>query len=304
MSAGSSRCAPCSNPPTRKSPAANSRPSAPAVRAASRHPAPRLGTKNQPQGARRIRGRRDHRRRLRLPHQVAPGGWQSRPRRRATNIIRSTFDPTEDLSGLRDGLRDRSERRAALERARDNDRVTAIRNRLYRDEGGRPAPTCSSPFPSTPRERRATRSWTDAAISPASSSASSISAAAPVDSNDHWGKPAVSVNVYPPVPGRSSAWRMLPDYSSAATAPQSMRALARALHWSGNLRIGDTDWQVRAVPTAGDPLETTYDRAGAVLIVGMLLTLSFRPISCSQAAIRSGCRWRTGGCSNSPRPTS
>ncbi len=53
-----------------------------------------------------------------------------------------------------------------------------------------------------------------------------------------------------------------------------MRDVARGRHWAGHLRIGDTDWQVRAIPTAGGPLETSYDRAGAVLIVGMLLTLS------------------------------
>ncbi|NUR14220.1 MAG: EAL domain-containing protein, partial [Bradyrhizobium sp.] len=87
--------------------------------------------------------------------------------------------------------------------------------------------------------------------------------------------PAVSMNVYPPFTAQIvSLEQMLPDYSSAATAPQSMRHVAQALHWSGSLKIGDTDWQVRAVPTAGGPLETTYDRAGAVLIVGMLLTLS------------------------------
>ena len=46
------------------------------------------------------------------------------------------------------------------------------------------------------------------------------------------------------------------------TAPQSMRDVARGLHWSGSLRIGDTDWQVRAVPTAGGPLETTLRSRG------------------------------------------
>ncbi len=79
---------------------------------------------------------------------------------------------------------------------------------------------------------------------------------------------------------------------------------APALVWA-HLKIGDTDWQVRAVPTAGGRWRRRYDRAIAVLIVGMLLTaVACRPISCSQAAIRGGCRWRTGGCSSSPRPTS
>src|SRR3569833_2765073 len=83
------------------------------------------------------------------------------------------------------------------------------------------------------------------------------------------------MNVYPPFTAQIVGLeQMLPDYSSAATAPQAMRHVAQALHWSGSLKIGDTDWQVRAVPTAGGPLEATYDRAGAVLIVGMLLTLS------------------------------
>ena len=87
--------------------------------------------------------------------------------------------------------------------------------------------------------------------------------------------PAVSVNVYPPFTGQIVG---LEAHAAGLFVGRHVAAVdadvARTLHWSGNLKIGDMDWQVRAVPAAGGPLETTYDRAGAVLIVGMLLTLS------------------------------
>ena len=88
--------------------------------------------------------------------------------------------------------------------------------------------------------------------------------------------PAVSVNVYPPFTGQivSLADRCCRIIRRRPPAPQSMRDVAQGLHWSGHLKIGDTDWQVRAMPAAGGPLEMAYDRAVAVLTVGMLLTFS------------------------------
>ncbi|AMA61169.1 bifunctional diguanylate cyclase/phosphodiesterase [Bradyrhizobium sp. CCGE-LA001] len=168
------------------------------------------------------------------------------------------------------------ERRAILERARDNDRVTAIRTRLYEPREGGRLPDVLVVIPvyakGTTRETVADRRRNLAGYVVGIFDLPLLVQSIRVTTG---ASPAVSVNVYPPFTGRVvSLEQIQPDYSSAATAPQSMRDVARALHWSGILKIGDTDWQVRAMPTAGGPLETSYDRAAAVLIVGMLLTLS------------------------------
>lgn len=169
------------------------------------------------------------------------------------------------------------ERRAALERARDNDRVAAIRTRLFEPkEGGGRAPDVLVAIPvyakGTSREEIADRRRNLAGFVIGIFDLPLLVQSIRVTTG---ASPAVSMNVYPPFTAQIvSLAEILPDYSSAATAPQSMQDVARSRHWSGSLRIGDTDWQVKAVPAAGGPLATTYDRAVAVLIVGMLLTLS------------------------------
>ncbi|MBB4369529.1 diguanylate cyclase (GGDEF)-like protein [Bradyrhizobium sp. cir1] len=168
------------------------------------------------------------------------------------------------------------ERLAALERARDNDRVAAIRTRLYEPREGGRLPDVLVAIPvyakGTSRDTIADRRRNLAGFVVGIFDLPLLIQSIRVTTG---ASPAVSVNVYPPFTGQIvSLEDMLPDYSSAATAPQSMRDVARTLHWSGGLKIGDTDWQVRAMPTAGGALETAYDRAVAVLIVGMLLTLS------------------------------
>ncbi|QOZ78962.1 histidine kinase [Bradyrhizobium sp. CCBAU 53351] len=168
------------------------------------------------------------------------------------------------------------ERRAVLERARDNDKVAAIRTRLFEPKEGGRLPDVLVAVPvyakGTSRETVADRRRNLAGFVVGIFDLPLLIQTIRVTTG---ASPAVSMNVYPPFTAQIVGLeQMLPDYSSAATAPQSMRDVARALHWSGSLKIGDTDWQVRAVPTAGGALETTYDRAGAVLIVGLLLTLS------------------------------
>lgn len=168
------------------------------------------------------------------------------------------------------------ERRAVLERARDNDRVAAIRTRLFEPKEGGRSPDVLVAIPvyakGTSREEIADRRRNLAGFVVGIFDLPLLIQSIRVTTG---ASPAVSMNVYPPFTAQIvSLEETLPDYSSAATAPQSMRDIARALHWSGSLRIGDTDWQVRAVPTAGGPLATTYDRAVTVLIVGMLLTSS------------------------------
>ncbi|MCP3402285.1 EAL domain-containing protein [Bradyrhizobium sp. CCGB20] len=168
------------------------------------------------------------------------------------------------------------ERHAVLERARDNDRVAAIRTRLYEPREGGRLPDVLVAIPvyakGTSRDTVADRRRNLAGFVVGVFDLPLLLQSIRVTTG---ASPAVSVNVYPPFTGQIvSLEQMLPDYSSAATSPQSMRDVARTLHWSGNLKIGDTDWQVRAMPTAGGSLETAYDRAAAVIIVGMLLTLS------------------------------
>ncbi|MEH2487933.1 bifunctional diguanylate cyclase/phosphodiesterase [Bradyrhizobium sp. AZCC 2230] len=168
------------------------------------------------------------------------------------------------------------ERRVALERARDNDRIVAIRARLYaeRETGRQPDVIVSVPVyaKGTSRDTVADRRRNLAGYVVGAFDLPLLMQAIRVTTGAN---PAVSVNVYPPFTGRIvSLEETLPDYSSASSSPQSMRDVARGRHWAGHLRIGDTDWQVRAMPTAGGALETSYDRAGAVLMVGMLLTLS------------------------------
>ncbi|SDG48673.1 periplasmic sensor diguanylate cyclase/phosphodiesterase [Bradyrhizobium sp. Rc2d] len=168
------------------------------------------------------------------------------------------------------------ERRAVLERARDNDRLAAIRTRLYEPKEGGQLPDVLVAIPvyakGTSRETVADRRRNLAGFVVGIFDLPLLIQTIRVTTG---ASPAVSVNVYPPFTGQIvSLEQTQPDYSSAAKAPQSMRDVARTLHWSGTLKIGDTDWQVRAMPTAGGSLEPSYDRAAAVLIVGMLLTLS------------------------------
>ncbi|MCP3446335.1 EAL domain-containing protein [Bradyrhizobium sp. CCGUVB14] len=168
------------------------------------------------------------------------------------------------------------DRKVALERARDNDQIAAIRTELFATNNAGQLPNVFVVVPvyakGTSRDTVADRRRNISGFVVGIFDLPLLMQAIRVRTG---ASPAVSVNVYQPFSARIvSLEGMLPDYASAAAAPQSMRDVARGRHWSGGLKIGDTDWQVRAVPTAGGSLETTYDRAGAVLIVGMLLTLS------------------------------
>jgi diguanylate cyclase (GGDEF)-like protein len=168
------------------------------------------------------------------------------------------------------------ERRAVLERARDNDRIASFRTHLYEPKEGSRLPDVLVALPvyakGTSRDTVADRRRNLAGFVVGVFDLPLLIKSIRMTTG---ASPAVSLNVYPPFTGQIvSLAEALPDYSSAATAPQSMRDVAGALHWSGSLKIGDADWQVRAMPTAGGSLETTYDRTAAVLIIGMLLTLS------------------------------
>ncbi|WP_439410043.1 EAL domain-containing protein [Bradyrhizobium sp. DASA03076] len=189
-------------------------------------------------------------------------------------VFYSTYPKTSPVYGM--DYASVPERAAALERARDNDRIASVRARLYDPRGGGRLSYALVAVPvyakgtsrDTVADRR--RNLTGYVVG-----VFDLPLLIEAIRGTTGASPAVSVNVYPPfTAGIVGLEEMMPDYSSAPSAPQSMRDVARGLQWSGHLKIGDTDWQVRAMPTVGGSLEMTYDRAGAVLIVGMLLTLS------------------------------
>jgi diguanylate cyclase (GGDEF)-like protein len=189
-------------------------------------------------------------------------------------VFYSTQPKTSSVYGMDHGSV--PERRVALERARDNDRIVALRARLYaeREAGRLPDVIVSVPVfaKGTSRDTVADRRRNLAGYVVGVFDLPLLMQAIRVTTGAN---PAISVNVYPPFTARIvSLEEAVPDFASAPAAPQSMRDVARGRHWAGHLRIGDTDWQVRAMPSAGGALETSYDRAGTVLIVGMLLTLS------------------------------
>jgi diguanylate cyclase (GGDEF)-like protein len=168
------------------------------------------------------------------------------------------------------------DRKVVLERARDNDDITAIRAELYARNEDSKLPNVFVIVPvyakGTSRDTVADRRRNITGFVVGIFDLPLLMQAIRVRTG---ASPAVSVNIYRPFDARTiSLEGLLPDYASAAAAPQSIGDVARGRYWSGGLKIGDTDWQVRAVPTAGGALETSYDRAGAVLTVGMLLTLS------------------------------
>jgi diguanylate cyclase (GGDEF)-like protein len=167
------------------------------------------------------------------------------------------------------------DRRGAIERARDYDQVAALRARLY-DKDASDLPRVFAVVPvyvkgaprDTVADRRRNFAGAVVGVFDLPQLLGAIRAATVAS-------PAVSVNVYPPFTAQVvSLAQALPDFSSSAGAPKSMPDIASGLHWAGSLRIGDSSWQVRAVPSAGGPLVASYDRALAVLIVGMLLTIS------------------------------
>jgi len=189
-------------------------------------------------------------------------------------VFYSTYPKTSGVYGI--DYMSIPARRIVLERARDYDRIAAIRTELYAPKDAGQLPNTMVVVPvyakGTSRDTIADRRRNISGFIVGVFDLPLLMQSIRVRTG---ASPAVSVSVYPPFSaGIVSLEGTMPDYSSASAAPQSMRDIAHGRHWAGLLKIGDTDWQVRAVPTPGGPLETTYDRAGAVLTVGLLLTLS------------------------------
>lgn len=168
------------------------------------------------------------------------------------------------------------DRRVVLERARDNDRIASARTRLFQTDDGNRQSGVLVAIPvfakGTSRETTADRRRNLAGFVIGIFDLPMLVQSIRVTTG---ASPAVSVNIYLPPPGSGLVPAdAQPEYASTPSAPRQMQDVVRSLHWSGVLKIGDVDWPMRAVPTAGGALEVAYDRAFAVLIVGLLLTLS------------------------------
>jgi diguanylate cyclase (GGDEF)-like protein len=187
-------------------------------------------------------------------------------------VFYSTEPKTSPVYGLDYSID--PQRQAALERARDNDRITALRSRLYQPQAGiRPIGV----FVTLPIYAKGTSRATVADrrrnlsgyligvfdLPPLLQSIRSTTAA----------NPAVAISVYRPGAGDVIGPEEVPDFSSEQTTPALVRAAAKLPQWSGVLSIGDASWQVRATPAANGPLIAHYYRAFAVLAAGIIITV-------------------------------
>jgi diguanylate cyclase (GGDEF)-like protein len=161
------------------------------------------------------------------------------------------------------------QRRAALERARDNDLITVLRSRLYQPKGGvRPIGV----FVSVPIYGKGTSRTTiaDRRRNLAGYIVGVFDLPLLLQSirTTTAASPAVAVTVY----HGGAAAKEAPDFSSGQPMPASREYLAKAPQWSGALNIGDASWQVRAAPAADGPFVVYCYRALAVLAAGLVIT--------------------------------
>ncbi|CAN5327233.1 EAL domain-containing protein [soil metagenome] len=167
------------------------------------------------------------------------------------------------------------ERRATLERARDNNLITALRAKLYEaNHGSRPLGVlvCVPVYvKGTSRtlvsDRRRNLAGFVIGILNLPQLLQSIRETTAAT-------PAVSISVYSAeVFSKAKAGdHATPDFSSDHPKSRSRLAIASSLTWSGDLTIGDTSWRVLATPAANGRLITHYDRALTVLAAGIVIT--------------------------------
>jgi diguanylate cyclase (GGDEF)-like protein len=199
---------------------------------------------------------------------VADGGIAAAPQSdQYFPVFFSTEPKTSAVYGL-DYSTDPA-RWAALERARDNDLVTALRTKLYVAKGGiRPWVLVCVPVyvKGTSRDTIADRRRNLAGFIVGIFNLQQLLQSIRITA----ASPDVSMNVYPPDARPED--RSIPDFSSERQTPQSMLAFATGPHWSGALEIGDASWQVRATPLASGRLIARHDRALTVLTAGIAIT--------------------------------
>jgi diguanylate cyclase (GGDEF)-like protein len=186
-------------------------------------------------------------------------------------VLFSTEPKTSMIYGL--DYRTDPARRATLERARDNDTITALRGRLYEiKDGVRPNAVLvcvpvldKGTSRTTVADRRRNHAGFIVGIFDLPLLLQSIRTTTGAS-------PAVGVNVYPPRQAGVDD-RSVPDFSSEGQTPESIRAFAQGQHWSATLRIGDSSWPVLAAPAMGGHFAVHHDRANAILAAGFSVTI-------------------------------
>jgi diguanylate cyclase (GGDEF)-like protein len=186
-------------------------------------------------------------------------------------IYFSTEPKTSVVYGL--DYRTYPERRAALERARDDDQVRVLRTKLFEVRSGPNAVGVMVGVPvyakgtsrTTVADRRRNISGFVVGIFDLPQLLQSVRARAVAN-------PAVSIAVYPPSGAAVSekkpeSWGA-PDFVSDPRMRPSNRA-----HWSTMLKIGDTKWRLVAAPAIGGQLIAQHYRALVLLAAGLLVTM-------------------------------
>src|SRR5579872_2031753 len=158
-----------------------------------------------------------------------------------------------------------------LERARDTDTVAVVPTRLFKhDHAGDHGVLVVVPVyvkgtsRATVADRRRNLTGFVVGMFDIGPLLKSIRSASPESA-------AVILTAFPP--SQNGREQVQPDYASISSASLAMRALARGPHWSGTLRIGDANWQVKGIPAAGGHLTARYDRALTVLTAGCAVTI-------------------------------
>ena len=164
------------------------------------------------------------------------------------------------------------ERRAALERARDNDVVAVLRTRLYETRNGANPVAVMVGVPvyvkgtsrTTVADRRRNLNGFVVGMFDLPQLLQTIRASTAAN-------PAIAINVYPPV--AADAGDAMPGSAPDFSTEAEPRPAARGPHWSSVLRIGDTNWQLQATAAARGRLVANHYRALAVLVGGIVTTI-------------------------------
>jgi diguanylate cyclase (GGDEF)-like protein len=164
------------------------------------------------------------------------------------------------------------ERRAALERARDDDQAIVLRTKLFEARNGPNAIGVAVGVPvyakgtsrSTIADRRRNISGFVIGIFDLPQLLQAIRAKAAAN-------PAISISVYPPSSAAASekpeSWGA-PDF----TSDPRMR-LSKGAYWSTSLQIGNTYWRLAAAPAIGGQLVAQHYRALVLLAAGLIVTM-------------------------------
>ncbi|MDE2470725.1 MAG: EAL domain-containing protein [Bradyrhizobium sp.] len=178
----------------------------------------------------------------------------------------STEPKTSVIYGL--DYRTNPARRAALEHARDEDQIKALRTKLFEGRSGPNAVGIAVFVPvyakgtsrTTVADRRRNLAGFVVGVFDLAQLLQSIR-------NADAANPAVSISVYPPGTGRL-AQRDAPDFSSVQRTREP-----GDLQWWTTLRIGDANWRLLATPAIGGQLIAQHYRALVLLAAGLIVTL-------------------------------